>query len=318
MNINLSKNKIIISFSIILTALACYLCSSCVPSVKENKTPKFPENINLTINFILPNYIYINKDELFYDFFNEFYNYIINKDGGTNHLLHNNINSVDDLYKICKTWDKKSATGLPYVGSVLGKYFLYQRKNSNFVEQKNYDYFVGHCLNNDRFVDFLYFAKTFFYHFRMDEGYTGSTEEGKDPYGSDFFASSYASIIDIAKFFYYTKDSLPSYFISKKNIPNLYDTIPGVLKNNFNKSITVSYNTKDNTSFVLPNNFDCYGFNFIGFYTNSNYDSEAVSHIDNDFIVNNNLLLEDNAITLYAKFERCGIFAEEFLNDFPN
>jgi hypothetical protein len=266
----------------------------------------------------LPNYIYNNKDELFDDFFNEFYNYILSKEGGEYYLQKNNINSLDDLYNMCKSWEDKSSTGLPAVGNILSKYYLFQRIGSNFVEQSHFDYFIGHCINNNRFVDFLYYLKDFFYHFRMDEGYTGEKSEGKDPHGSDFFASSYASIIDTAKFFYYTKDTLPDYFIRKKNIPNLYEQIPGILKNDFDATITISYDTKIKESFTLPSNFDCYGFKFIGFYTDQLFSDSPITHIDNDFIIKNDIISNDNTITLYAKFERVGKYANELISDFPN
>ena len=305
---------IIISLSLLLSVFSSWTFSNDKVSISSD----LPDNVNLTINFVLPDYIYLNKEDLFNDFFYEFYSYIVSKKDGAQHLSSYNIKNVDDLYAICKNWDNKSGVGFPIVGNALGKYFLTQKIGSNFVEQKQFDTFLGYCLNNNKFLDFLYFDKTFFYHFRLDEGYTGSLADGKDPYDSDFFASTYASIIDTAKFFYYTKDSLPTYLVHKKNIPKLYDIIPGVLTNNFNESISISYNTKNNVPFTLPDDYNCYGFKFAGYYTEPNFSSDSITHIDNDFIINNNLLKEQNYIMLYAKFERYGVFAEELLSDFPD
>lgn len=312
------KNKNISIFTLFLIILTSLSLSSCANSDTSKKIVKLPDSINISVNFVLPDYIYNSKDEIFNDFFAEFYNYILSKDGGAYYLQKNNINSLDDLYKMCKSWDDKSSTGLPKVGNILSKYYLFQRVGSNFVEQSHFDYFIGYCINNNKFVDFIYFLRDFFYHFRMDEGYTGEKSAGKDPNGSDFFASSYASIIDTAKFFYYTKETLPDYFISKKNIPNLYDKIPGLLKNNFNSSMTISYDTKSDLGFALPNDFNCYGFHFLGFYTDDILSSDCVSYINNDFIIKNNIISNNNSITLYAKFRRAGKYADELINDFPH
>ena len=260
------------------------------------------KKIELTINYILPNYVYNNKDELFNDFYLDFYNYINTCSGGSAHLKRYDIESVDDLYDICRGFDKKSATGFPLVGDILAPYFLYQRRKSNFEEQKNKDFFVGHCLRNNKYIKFLYFLEKFFYHFRMDEGYTGPESEGKHPYGSDFFASSYASIIDTTKFFYYTKDTLPVFFYDTKNIPDLYDKIPGILTTPFDKNITISYDISSNNRFSLPTNLDCYAYQFIGWYTDPNFTSEPLTHINNTFITNNKIDENNNTITLYAKF----------------
>ena len=263
---------------------------------KTNKT------IQLNINYVLPEYIYNSKDELFNDFFFDFYNYISAKPSGPSHLKSYNIKNVDDLYNICKYFDKKNATGFPHVGDILAPYFLYQRRGSNFEEQKNKDYFIGYCLRNGKYVAFFNFLEKFFYYYRMDEGYTGPASEGKDPYGSDFFASPYASIIDTVKFFYYTKYTLPSFFYDNKNIPDLYDKIPGILKTPFDKNVTISYDTSSSDEYTLPANFDCYAYKFDGWYTNSNFNSSPISHIDSTYITINNINEDNNTITLYAKF----------------
>lgn len=296
---------------IALLLIISNICQSCNNLNKTNdnytmsiqQNSNLPKTLDLNIQFVFPKYIYDSKDDLFHDFFSEFYNYIKNRPGGQSYLKYYNINNVDDVYKICKTWDKKSEVGMPLVGKIFSPYFLCKAIGSDIEDQKKYDFFVGYCLNNDKFVDFLFFIKTFFYHFRLDEGYTGKLSEGKDPYGSDFFANSYASVIDTAKFFYYTKETLPTYFIDKKNIPDLYDKIPGILKKPFNKNISITYDTIQNAAFELPHDFDCYGFDFIGFYTDPEFKSEVVNYIDNDFITAYDIIDNNNIITLYAKFK---------------
>ena len=312
MNTAHKKNKHVMPFLFLLLFIISNICQSCNNlnssqndfSKLSQKDYNLPSNIDLNIHFVLPKYIYNSKDDLFYDFFIEFYNFVINIPGGQSHLKTCNIKSVGDVYTACKSWDKNSGVGLPVVGKAFSQYFLHEEKGGDFENQKNYNFFVGYCLNNDKFVDFLYFMQTFFYHFRLDEGYTGKRSEGKDPHGSDFFASSYASIIDTAKFFYYTKDTLPSYFKIKKNIPDLYDKIPGILKTPFDNNIFITYDTKTNNAYTLPHDFDCYGYKFIGYYTDPEFKSMPISYVDNDFIATNNLIANDNAITLYAKFEK--------------
>lgn len=301
------KKCIFINFAIFLFLIISTILSSCSKFTKSNSsnilngdTPK--QEINLTINYVLPDYIYNSKDELFYDFFLDFYEYICLSPGGSNRLKNYGIENINDFYNICSNFYKSSATGFPQVGNILSPYFLYQRRGSNFKEQKDKDFFIGYCLRNNKYVKFFDFLETFFYHYRMDEGYTGPISEGKDPYGSDFFASSYASIIDTVKFFYYTKDTLPVFFYEKNNIPNLYDKIPGILQKPFDTKNSFTYDLNSDLGYALPTNFNCYAYQFIGWYNEPNFSSDPITHIDNTYITNNNINSDNNTITLYAKF----------------
>ena len=282
-----------------------------------SNTPTNTTNIKISINYVFPDFIYNSKNELYNDFFSYLYQYVItnHSETATTHLNECGMYNLDDVLRICKEWDDNDGTGLPLVGKAFSPYFAYRKTGSNFVEQKDKNYFLGYCINNNRFVDFLYFLKTFFYHFRIDEGYTKVNSDGslKNPEGSDYFASPYASIIDTAKFFIYTKETLPAYFYSKNNIPKLYDKIPGLLKEPYSKSDDIIFDMQLNQKTLLPNNFDCYGFVFSAWYQDADFKTKPIEYIDKDFINKNG-----SNITLYAKFERVGDFAEEIKKDFPN
>ena len=310
-------------FSIMLLGFVLVATSCNAPKVSHESSKVISNvpistnnDIDLTINFIIPDYIYNSKDDLFNDFFSSFYNFIITEyPNDIPHLNSYGVYTLDDALRICKEWTYGDGTGLPLVGKVYSPYFLYMRQGSNFVEQKDKNTFLGYCLKNNKFVDFFYFLRTFFYHFRIDEGYVRSDDKGNliNPEGADYFASSYASVIDTAKFFIYSKDDLPYYFYITDNIPNLYDQVPGLLKTPFTNQLNITYDTLKNEKYNLPNNFNCYGFEFCGWYLDKGFNSEKIFNID-ESIINQ----AGTNITLYGKFERVGRFAEEINKDFPN
>ena len=314
------KNKpmciIIVLFIISIITNSCSFRNKDSVNHSRNSLIDSPKYIDITIDYVLPEYIYNSKDDLYIDFYSYLYQYIINEHGENGIATLNlcGMTSLEDALRICKEWDDNDATGLPLVGKAFAPYFAYKKLGSNFVEQKDKNYFIGYCIRNNRFIDFLYFLRKFFYHFRIDEGYTYTREDGsvKNPGGSDFFASPYASIIDTTKFFIYNKDTLPSYFYQANNIPMLYDKIPGLLKEDFIRQVNYNYEISEGSEIILPNNFDCYGFKFLAWYTDQNFNSNPLSTIDSEFIKNSG-----NSIRLYAKFERTGDFAEEIHKDFP-
>ena len=282
--------------------------------IDENEKYNFLDtDSKLYINYILPDFIYQNKYDLYNDFFTELYEYVINEHSpyGQTHLHKFNIDSLSDALNVCGKWEG-GVQGMSTVGNAFGKYFAAQKHNTDFNYQKNTNTFVGYCMKNKKFVDFLYFAKTFFYHWRIDEGYTytGPDSKGTDPYGSDFFSMPSASIIDIAKFFYFDKDNLPRYFYIEKNIPNLYDKIPGLLKSRFGKRAIFNYKANTNDEYILPYKFDCYGFEFDGWYFDEDFKGQKITKVTRD-----NIISFGPEITLYAKFHRTGVFADEINRD---
>ena len=271
------------------------------------------QDTTININYILPEYIYVDKDELFHSFFNELYTFTIDNFSPRciNVLNRNGIYTLDDLYKICDYY--LVPLEVQKVGLAFGNYFAKRQNTYDFLSQKNSDTFVNYCLTNDKFIDFLYFARVFFYNWRMDEGYTfsASNPDGVDSNGSLFFADPSASVIDIVKFFKYSKSTLPSYFIVKENIPNLYDCVPGILKNYFKTEAKYNHKMKSDDTYILPDSLDCYGFDFDGWYLNDKYEGSSIESITLKDIA----LLNNNNITLYAKFHRVGVFKDEIEKD---
>ena len=314
------KSKIRVISNIILCCLIL-ISTSCNISKNTTKAPNIisesistNSNINITINYVLPNYIYNSKDDLFNDFFSSLYNFIINEYPDAIPRMNSyGVYTLDDALRICKEWNYNDGTGLPLVGKVYSPYFLYMREGSDFIEQKEKNTFLGYCLRNDKLVDFFYFLRTFFYHFRIDEGYVHIDNEGNliNKEGADFFASPYASIIDTAKFFIYSKDNLPAYFYSSKNIPILYEQVPGLLNTPFINQVNLTYDISKENKLQLPNDFDCYGFKFCGWYLAQDFNSDIVTDIDKT-IINK----YGTNITLYGNFERVGRFADEIKDDF--
>lgn len=263
--------------------------------------------IHMKIDYVLPDFIYNNLDDLHDSFFTELYNYIINDNPKKNtaYLAALNINNVDDALKITKLFDN-TKLGLTLVGYAYGQFYLEKDIGGSFDDQKNKKGFVGYCIRNNKFIDFLYFIKEYFYHFRLDEGYTGNKSEGRDPNGSDYFASPLASIVDTAKFFLYNKKSLPNYFYITNNVPKLYDHIPGVLNKEIKNDL---YKVIKSDEYILPTELSCFGFEFDGWYLN---DKKVKKITTKDFT--NNV----NFIKLYAKFKRTRNYRDNILSTSSN
>ena len=276
----------------------------------SNLTESTTHTSTIQINYILPEYIYESKDQIYTAFFTELYNYTINYDknnkNGANTLKKYKIENLEQCLEECLVWDSNTGVGLPVPGAIFKDFFLQTEYDGTFASQRKFDSFATYCLNNNKFVDLLYFLKEFFYHWRLDEGYTGPRELGRDPRGSDFFASPYASIIDTAKFFYYDMNSLPKYIIDKKNIPNLYNNIPGLLAEPFIKNETITF---DDEYVDLNNNYQCPYFEFVGYHFKEDLSDKPFNRIKKRSVKD----LE--SINLYLEFKRIGKYAIEIEQD---
>ena len=135
----------------------------------------------------------------------------------------------------------------------------------------------------------MYFIQDFFYWWRLDEGYTNGPDDPEGT-GSDFLASAWASVVDTAKFFYYDKDTLPSYFISKGHIPAFYDRIPYIVNLGENTFI-YTYDWVEGLN--LPTSLTMDGYTFVGWFDNENFEGDALEYLPTNIYHN---------ITLYAKF----------------
>lgn len=241
-----------------------------------------------SVDYILPEGLCLDKEHLFRAYFTEFYNYIVNVRNEGEYLSSRGVNSVDDFLKVASTWNGGGA-GMADIGNIAGKYYLKIDTGGKIEDQKAEDGFIGYCLENNKFVEFVYFIQDFFYWWRLDEGYTGGSDDPQGV-GSDFLASAWASLVDTAKFFYFEKDTLPHYFITKGHVPEFYDRIPYIISNT---DITFTYIYDWEKGMDLVKNIEVNGYEFLGWYDNPDFDGEKIERLEKGIYHN---------IVLYGKF----------------
>ena len=241
-----------------------------------------------SVDYILPEGLCLDKEHLFRAYFTEFYNYIVNVRDEGGYLISRGVNNVDDFLKVASTWNGGGA-GMADIGNLAGKYYLKIDTGGQIENQKAEDGFIGYCLENNKFVEFVYFIQGFFYWWRLDEGYTGGSDDPQGV-GSDFLASAWASLVDTAKFFYFEKDTLPHYFITKGHVPEFYDRIPYIISNT---DITFTYIYDWEKGMDLVKNIEVNGYEFLGWYDNPDFDGEKIERLEKGIYHN---------IVLYGKF----------------
>lgn len=241
-----------------------------------------------SVDYILPEGLCLDKEHLFRAYFTEFYNYIVNVRDEGGYLSSRGVNNVDDFLKVASTWNGGGA-GMADIGNLAGKYYLKIDTGGKIEDQKAEDGFIGYCLENNKFVEFVYFIKDFFYWWRLDEGYTGGSDDPQGV-GSDFLASAWASLVDTAKFFYFEKDTLPHYFITKGHVPEFYDRIPYIISNT---DITFTYIYDWEKGMDLVKNIEVNGYEFLGWYDNPDFEGEKIERLEKGIYHN---------IVLYGKF----------------
>lgn len=241
-----------------------------------------------SVDYILPEGLCLDKEHLFRAYFTEFYNYIVNVRNEGEYLSSRGVNSVDDFLKVASTWNGGGA-GMADIGNIAGKYYLKIDTGGKIEDQKAEDGFIGYCLENNKFVELVYFIQDFFYWWRLDEGYTGGSDDPQGV-GSDFLASAWASLVDTAKFFYFEKDTLPHYFITKGHVPEFYDRIPYIISNT---DITFTYIYDWEKGMDLVKNIEVNGYEFLGWYDNPDFEGEKIERLEKGIYHN---------IVLYGKF----------------
>lgn len=241
-----------------------------------------------SVDYVLPEGLCLDKEHLFRAYFTEFYNYIVNVRDEGGYLSSRGVNNVDDFLKVASTWNGGGA-GMADIGNLAGKYYLKIDTGGKIEDQKAEDGFIGYCLENNKFVEFVYFIQDFFYWWRLDEGYTGGSDDPQGV-GSDFLASAWASLVDTAKFFYFEKDTLPHYFITKGHVPEFYDRIPYIISNT---DITFTYIYDWEKGMDLVKNIEVNGYEFLGWYDNPDFEGEKIERLEKGIYHN---------IVLYGKF----------------
>lgn len=162
-----------------------------------------------------------SKEELFKEYFGEFYKFILSHNGEEDLKLHN-IKNVEDFYQYAD-WFADGKDSCYAMGFSFHKYYLTVEEGGSIENQPDTT-FIGYCYKNNKFTDFLNFLITFFAWWRNDEGCTCF-----DPYNhaDDFFNSSWATLVDTCKLFYLNAQTV--YHWQSFRIKYALDHIPGVI-----------------------------------------------------------------------------------------
>ena len=218
---------------------------------------------------------YNNKQELFTAFFTEYYNFLNSKEPNQA-LIDNDINTLEDFLNVALDYNygKGQMRGL---ADIISGTFL-DIEIGGKIEDQSTDKFIGYCYHNNLFREFIEFDMMFFSYWREDEGYTTPTNNG-----SDFFASSWAALVDTCKFFYY--DHTTSY-VKTTRVANCFKYIPGVAPN---FHLTKNYIGED----LATLNIIYAGYKFDGFYMDENYTISANEYLKT---------CTDKEVTIYIKF----------------
>lgn len=160
-----------------------------------------------------------SKEVLKKSFYTDFYNFIKNNNGEED-LNKHSIKNVEDFVAFADFY----AGGMKdcyAMGFAFHKYFLEARMNGSLKNEPETT-FIGWCMKNNKYVDFINFLITFFAWWRNDEGCTCM-----DPYNyaDNFFVGSWAALVDTSKLFYYTAETV--HFWQSYRVKYTMDNIPG-------------------------------------------------------------------------------------------
>ena len=169
--------------------------------------------------------IYAGKDDLYVAYYTAFYNFM--KEHTEANLEET---TLEDFLVQGKTWKMPGGRAEMYhMGDQYGRYYVKSQKGGTLEEQPETS-FLGYCYKNGMFIDFIHHLETFFEYWRTDEGYTGSDADPNNT-GNDFYIEPWASMVDTAKFFYFTADTLQDTYkwFDSERVKDALDNIPGVL-----------------------------------------------------------------------------------------
>ena len=223
--------------------------------------------IEFEVTCILKDAEYDSKDDLYNSFFTDFYNFLLNNTDINFEKL--NISNLDDFLLVCKDWNAYNKNSFYGIGDQFSKYFLTIEVGGKLENQPDTT-FIGYCYKNNMYKDFIPFLMTFFAYWRTDEGYTGSSSDPSNT-GNDFFASSWASLVDTCKFFYFTSANLNDTYpwFNSQRVKDALDNIPGV-----NDGVLKYYGNIENP--VVLETPSREGYEFIGWYNENNEKIEIV------------------------------------------
>ena len=233
-----------------------------------------------TITYVLGDHIYVSKEELFKNFFSDFYKYIVTYHGDE-YLKNNsviNINNIDEFVELAGNFNGAGYSNLYGIGHLAGRYMLVRDVNG-VIENQPESGFIGYCYQNGLYKDLLPFFIRFFAYWRIDEKYANESN-----YGADIFAEGWAPTVDIAKFFYYTEDNLPTKALYTERMIDCFTNIASV--------IYTELPTTPSVGMILPTEVKLRGYVFEGWYDNPEFTGEKITRIDD----------VSKKIILYAKW----------------
>lgn len=198
----------------------------------------------------------------------------------------------------------------PYIiGNLLGKYFLKEEIGGR-VENQPIDYFIGYCYQNQKYLELIPHLEKFFALWR-------EIERCSEAHATDFYANSWASLVDTAKFFKYSSkeelaNSPEAPQVQDELILNMFKTCPEV-------SLPIlEVELEENIHLARPIKK---GYRFLGWFDTPNFEGKEYK----------NLAVKKNEhYDMYAKWETYTIFHsndgyttfdelyQDFLHDFSN
>lgn len=208
-----------------------------------------------------------SKEALMRSFYGDFYKFIKENNGEDDLKLHN-IENVEDFIKFADFY-AGGKDNCYAIGFAFHKYFIFDRMNGN-LENEPETTFIGWCVKNNKYTDFINFLITFFAWWRNDEGCTCM-----DPYNycDDFYVSGWASLVDTSKLFYYTAETV--HFWQSYRVKYAIDNIPGTFMSELPQQ-------------GLPK-IRVAGYEFLGWFNSESEDAEPSKETDE---------------VAYAKFKR--------------
>lgn len=216
------------------------------------------------IEYLSTSGVYLDKFAMRIDYYTDFYNFIITQEGGKEDMEKNGIFNAHDFVELATDWNGGGTTEMRGIGNIAAKYYL-SIDIGGSVENQPTTHFIGYCYQNNKWVDLIDFLIVFFAYWRTDEGYTGGPAD-PDNLGNDFFASSWASLVDTAKMFYFTSNTLTTkypWFTTTRSprVHEALENVPGCLNlNNLPKTL-------ENEIITLPN-LQMKGYTFMGWFNN--------------------------------------------------
>lgn len=231
------------------------------------------ENSVNTITYVLGNSVYTSRDQLFTAFMSDFY-YFINANFGSVTLETRDIKSCDDFISFASNYSAGRGE-MRAIGDEFAGYYLTKDINGIMENQPSSTY-LGYCLQNNKYHDFIDFLSRFFAYWRIDEKYANLNN-----YGADLYAESWAALVDTCKFFYFTKDTC---YVKSERMMDCYDFTQSVV---YGELPTILKQTV-----TLPTDIKLRGYKFSGWYDNPNYEGEKITTVQ-----------PGKKVILYAKWE---------------